>query len=267
MHSRPGLFTIHTELLTVIVMQDSGSCNMTTSLVADDPNAYMVKMCSPGYYGPLCSLCLLHNAPPGEARYGRTGNLNCQKCRCVPALSCSLLGCLASCCLCCLCIHLADTAVDASCRQHSVNIGSTVIACPAHHCDTAATRLFCRKLQLQLSFMMRLMRALHLSRGCAQASVAPEWLQHCIDQMCCVMQVQYRLWLLCKYLSCLCRKSSTIVIADIASTSLVMLWLMYIIHVTLRENEEDAQNTPKPVRVSEFLKVRAACHHHFLAAV
>lgn len=107
-----------------------GTCNMTTSLVADDPKAYMVKMCSPGYYGPLCSLCLLHNAPPGEPRYGRTGNLNCQK----------------------------------------------------------------------------------------------------------------------------CRKSSVIVIADIASTSLVMIWLMYIIHVTLRENEEDAQNTPKPVRISEFLK-------------
>ncbi|KAL0038989.1 hypothetical protein WJX77_004333 [Trebouxia sp. C0004] len=107
-----------------------GSCNMTTSLVADDPNAYMVKMCSPGYYGPLCSLCLLHNGRPGEARYGRTDTLNCQK----------------------------------------------------------------------------------------------------------------------------CRNSSTIVIADIASTSLVMVWLMYIIQVTLRENEEDAQNTPKPVRVSEFLK-------------
>ncbi|DBA69633.1 TPA: hypothetical protein ACH3X2_012695 [Trebouxia sp. C0005] len=109
---------------------DPGSCNMTTSLVADDPNAYMVKMCSPGYYGPLCSLCLLHNAPPGQPRYGRTGTLNCQK----------------------------------------------------------------------------------------------------------------------------CRKSSTIVIADIASTLLVMVWLMYIIHVTLEENEEDAQNTPKPVRISEFLK-------------
>jgi len=92
MHSQPGLFAIHSELLTVIVMQPGGSCNMTTSLVADDPNAYMVKMCSPGYYGPLCSLCLLHNAPPGEARYGRTGNLNCQKCRCVSALSCSLLA-------------------------------------------------------------------------------------------------------------------------------------------------------------------------------
>ncbi|KAL0046985.1 hypothetical protein WJX82_003591 [Trebouxia sp. C0006] len=109
---------------------DAGTCNMTTSLMADDPNAYMVKICSPGYYGPLCSLCLLHNAPSGQPRYGRTGTLNCQK----------------------------------------------------------------------------------------------------------------------------CRKSSTIVIADIASTLLVMLWLIYIIHVTLRENEEDAQSTPKPVRTSEFLK-------------
>ncbi len=69
------------------------------------------------------------------------------------------------------------------------------------------------------------------------------------------------------YPSCLRRKSSTIVIADIASTSLVMLWLMYIIHVTLRENEEDAQNIPKPVRISEFLKVGATYQHQFLAAV
>jgi len=87
MHSQAGPFAAHTELLTVMVMQDSGSCNMTTSLVADDPNAYMVKICSPGYYGPLCSLCLLHNAPPGEDRYGRTGTLNCQKCRHASALS------------------------------------------------------------------------------------------------------------------------------------------------------------------------------------
>ena len=180
MYSQPGLFAIHTNLLTVIVMQPGGSCNMITSLVADDPNAYMLKMCSPGYYGPLCSLCLLHNAPPGKDRYGRTGNLNCQKCRCASALSCNLLCCLASCCLCwaccclaapicilssallrcqygqcvvlcCLCTHLADMAVDASCQQPSVNIGSTVIACPAHHRDTAALMLFCRKVQLQVS--------------------------------------------------------------------------------------------------------------------
>ncbi len=87
-------------ILTVVVMQNAGSCDMTMSLLADDPDAYMLKMCSPGYYGPLCSLCLLHNAPPGQARYGRTGNLNCQKCRSASALSCNLLHCHASCCLC-----------------------------------------------------------------------------------------------------------------------------------------------------------------------
>ena len=55
---------------------------------------------------------------------------------------------------------------------------------------------------------------------------------------------------------CLCRKPSVIVIADIASTSLVMLWLTYIIHVTLKENQEDAQNILQPARISEFLKVK-----------
>ena len=89
--SQIGLFAIHAELLAVIVMQAGQTCNMTTSLVADDPNAHMVKMCSPGYYGPLCSLCLLHNAPPGEARYGRTGTFICQKCRCASALSPALI--------------------------------------------------------------------------------------------------------------------------------------------------------------------------------
>jgi len=78
--------------------------------------------------------------------------------------------------------------------------------------------------------------------------------------------MQHCLWLFCNCLSCLCRKNSTILIADIASTLLVMLRLMYIIHVTLRENEEDAQSTPKPVRISEFLKVNAL-YHQFLAAV
>ena len=56
---------------------------------------------------------------------------------------------------------------------------------------------------------------------------------------------------------CLCRRSSTIVIADIASTSLVMLWLTDIIYETLKENEEDAQNISQPARISEFLKVSA----------
>ena len=115
MQSQLGVFAVHTELLTVTVMQVPGSCNMTTSLVADDPNAYMLKMCSPGYYGSLCSLCLLHNAPLGQPRYGRTGTLNCQKCRYVSGLPCSHLPCPASCCLCW--VGLALPLMLLSCAQ------------------------------------------------------------------------------------------------------------------------------------------------------
>ena len=129
---------------------------------------------------------------------------------------------------------------------------------------------------LKANFAAVLCDAAHLqplSCACAQARVWLKWLHHRINNICCcVMQVQHCVWLFCNCLSCLCRKSSTIVIADIVSTLLVMLWLMYIIHVTLIENEEDAQNTPKPVRISEFLKVNALVnalyhHHQFLAAV
>ena len=49
----------------------------------------------------------------------------------------------------------------------------------------------------------------------------------------------------------------------IASTALVMLWLSFIIHVTLRQNLEDAMDDsstgepdkPRAARISEFLKV------------
>ena len=76
-------------LLKLVAMQDRGSCNMTPSMTADDPNAYMLKMCSQGYYGPLCSLCLLRNAPEGQQPYGRAGPLECKPCRCAFLLSCS----------------------------------------------------------------------------------------------------------------------------------------------------------------------------------
>lgn len=55
-----------------------------------------------------------------------------------------------------------------------------------------------------------------------------------------------------------CRHRVTIIIAYTASTLLVMLWLTYIIHVTLEENEEDAQGICQGPRVSEFLKACAA---------
>ena len=58
------------------------------------------------------------------------------------------------------------------------------------------------------------------------------------------------------------RKASTIVLTYIASTVLVMLWLTFTIHVTLRQNMEDAgeadnvEGKTRPARVSEFLKAR-----------
>ena len=75
-----------------VTVQEPSLCNMTTSLAADDPNAYMFKMCSQGYYGPLCSLCLLHNAPPGQQPYGRAGPLECKPCRCASQLHVSCHG-------------------------------------------------------------------------------------------------------------------------------------------------------------------------------
>ena len=35
-----------------------------------------------------------------------------------------------------------------------------------------------------------------------------------------------------------------------------MLWLSYVIHVTLRENEEAAQGVRQPAHIAEFLKAR-----------
>ena len=61
-----------------------------------------------------------------------------------------------------------------------------------------------------------------------------------------------------KQVSCalMCRNPSSIIVAYIASTLLVMLWLAFVIHVTLRQNEEDAEERPQAARVSEFLKAR-----------
>lgn len=48
-----------------------------------------------------------------------------------------------------------------------------------------------------------------------------------------------------------------------------MLWLTYIIHVTLTENEEDAASIRQAPRVSEFLKACASsylsscCNHSY----
>ena len=37
----------------------------------------MRQLCAPGYYGPVCSLCV----KTGSATYGRVGDLECKPCR------------------------------------------------------------------------------------------------------------------------------------------------------------------------------------------
>ena len=55
-----------------------------------------------------------------------------------------------------------------------------------------------------------------------------------------------------------CRSAVAIVLAYIASTLLVVSWLLYTVHVTLNENCEDAEEGERPARVSELLKVWAS---------
>ena len=53
----------------------------------------------------------------------------------------------------------------------------------------------------------------------------------------------------------LCRRPGTIVFAYIASTVLVLVWLMYTIHITLQENREDADGVADPGTTSELIRV------------
>ena len=52
-----------------------------------------------------------------------------------------------------------------------------------------------------------------------------------------------------------CRSAGLIVFAYAASTVLVLLLSCYIVHVTLQENMEGAEEATKPVRASELLRV------------
>ena len=56
--------------------------------------------------------------------------------------------------------------------------------------------------------------------------------------------------------SAVCRKSSSILIAYIASTLMVIVWLIFTIEITLQENEEDASGVANPGRTAELIKVR-----------
>ena len=52
-------------------------CQLDVPMNSTDRSAYMAQQCSPGYYGPVCSLCVTE----GPQRYGRSGVVQCQACR------------------------------------------------------------------------------------------------------------------------------------------------------------------------------------------
>ena len=64
------------------------SCALDVPMNSTDASAYMAQQCSPGYYGPLCSLCITQ----GSQRYGRTGVLTCQPCRSHAAILLAYIG-------------------------------------------------------------------------------------------------------------------------------------------------------------------------------
>lgn len=55
-------------------------CSLTAPMTTSDANTYMVKQCSPGYFGPVCSKCL-SRGPDGQ-RWGKTITSKCKPCRC-----------------------------------------------------------------------------------------------------------------------------------------------------------------------------------------
>ena len=66
-------------LKLVYQLQGAIPCDLSATMDTTDANSYMLKQCSTGYYGPVCSLCL-KNGTDG-VRYGRTGTSQCQACR------------------------------------------------------------------------------------------------------------------------------------------------------------------------------------------
>ena len=52
-------------------------CTLDTDISSQLATSYMRQQCSPGYYGPLCSMCVKDDAQV----YGRTSTWGCQKCK------------------------------------------------------------------------------------------------------------------------------------------------------------------------------------------
>ena len=59
------------------ILQDSPpTCQLDTA-DSSDSRSYMHLQCTDGYQGPACSECRRHGTKP----FGRTGTLNCNRCR------------------------------------------------------------------------------------------------------------------------------------------------------------------------------------------
>jgi len=63
----------------VCLQSTPNNCSLESAIDSTDQLSYMRQQCTPGYYGPLCALCLRHDSN-GRA-YGRTGTWSCQRCR------------------------------------------------------------------------------------------------------------------------------------------------------------------------------------------
>ena len=55
------------------------TCDLEAKVSSSHPSAYSTQLCTPGYYGPVCSLCV--RTEQRNSSYGRTGPLNCRLCR------------------------------------------------------------------------------------------------------------------------------------------------------------------------------------------
>ena len=55
------------------------NCSLQSPVDSTDAQSYMRQQCSPGYYGPLCAMCLKHSDDSNS--YGQTSTWSCQRCR------------------------------------------------------------------------------------------------------------------------------------------------------------------------------------------
>lgn len=60
-----------------VSLPEEAGCDLTSPLSSSDSASYLRQLCSDGYYGPVCSLCVKTD----DKRYGRAGPLQCQECK------------------------------------------------------------------------------------------------------------------------------------------------------------------------------------------